>query len=869
MIRIESVHLENFLSHEKTDVVFKGHTAVIVGPNGAGKSSVLDGILFGLYRETGRNANQDEIIKKGRRFAKVVLRLTDGIRTFEIVRSIGQGASITDLFRVDNVTKARSAKEVSNQVVNLLGLDKDTLTLTLFVVQGNVEDVLEQLDDVFRKVVQVEKLEKLRSSDGPIKEVMDEVKEKLTRIETDLKLIKEFEEDVKKLEMTITEKASLRASLTDTLTKLRDKLTQLEQSLLALEAKREAYIKLNQRRKDLEREIQDLQKFLDVNKRKLTEIPDIRQIDEEIERLDRKIQNKLKFNELLKERERASKLVESLRRELEVALSDLKRKRSLEDSYNNYLKAKTEMSKLEQSYQDYVKLKAQLESKRRDLEEQKKLVEGLTRPNVKDIESELERTKKLRLERQEKIGSLKRGLEDLNDRIRKVSEAQGTCPLCGSPLTEIHKQKLLQELNEQLESVRNALVSMESELKEIERRIRELESAKEVAQAQLHKFLLEVNRLNRLQQEVTSLKGRLEGLEAQAKRYEELKTLLEKLEPSYREYLALSKVDENTIKAKEERLVQEEKRLNELNASIQALSDVSDFDEKDGMRKLEELKSLKAKAVELLELRERVRQKEEELRRKTDELAQVETKLKDLMYDENEYLKVKKELELTRDEVARLEGTLRALEDELSRLETEKRIKTERLNELRRSVNEYDRLAKAYEKLRRLRDVLSENRLQAFLFVSAKEFLERVLNEIANTFDLKYTTLEIAQEVSDSRSKSRKAKLVVYGYTSSGEKIPTSLMSGGERVAVALALRMAFARLLSSNVGFVVLDEPTVFLDEYRKRELLEVIRKATNLVPQIILVTHDSELKDVGDQVISVTNEKGTSSVKVENLDQ
>jgi len=163
-----------------------------------------------------------------------------------------------------------------------------------------------------------------------------------------------------------------------------------------LEAKREAYIKLNQKRKDLEREIQDLQKFLEVNERKLTEIPDIRQIDEEIEHLDRKIQNKLKFNELLKERERASNLVESLRRELEAALSDLERKRSLEDSYNNYLKAKTETSKLEQSYQDYVKLKAQLESKRRDLEEQKKLVEGLSRPNVKDIESELERTKKLR-----------------------------------------------------------------------------------------------------------------------------------------------------------------------------------------------------------------------------------------------------------------------------------------------------------------------------------------------------------------------------------------------------------------------------------------------------------------------------------------
>ncbi|MCG2888335.1 MAG: AAA family ATPase, partial [Sulfolobales archaeon] len=57
-MRIESVHLENFLSHEDTKVVFKGHTTVIVGPNGAGKSSVLDGILFGLYRETGRNANQ-------------------------------------------------------------------------------------------------------------------------------------------------------------------------------------------------------------------------------------------------------------------------------------------------------------------------------------------------------------------------------------------------------------------------------------------------------------------------------------------------------------------------------------------------------------------------------------------------------------------------------------------------------------------------------------------------------------------------------------------------------------------------------------------------------------------------------------------
>ena len=72
-------------------------------------------------------------------------------------------------------------------------------------------------------------------------------------------------------------------------------------------------------------------------------------------------------------------------------------------------------------------------------------------------------------------------------------------------------------------------------------------------------------------------------------------------------------------------------------------------------------------------------------------------------------------------------------------------------------------------------------------------------------------------------------------------------LSGGEKVAVALALRFAMAYVMGGyKLDFVIMDEPTVHLDQERKASLVEIVSslgRENSPLKQIIVVTHDSEI--------------------------
>ena len=59
---IESLELTNFLSHEKTNIVFENGINIITGKNGAGKTSILDGIKFALFAESRNSEKNNELI---------------------------------------------------------------------------------------------------------------------------------------------------------------------------------------------------------------------------------------------------------------------------------------------------------------------------------------------------------------------------------------------------------------------------------------------------------------------------------------------------------------------------------------------------------------------------------------------------------------------------------------------------------------------------------------------------------------------------------------------------------------------------------------------------------------------------------------
>ena len=84
---------------------------------------------------------------------------------------------------------------------------------------------------------------------------------------------------------------------------------------------------------------------------------------------------------------------------------------------------------------------------------------------------------------------------------------------------------------------------------------------------------------------------------------------------------------------------------------------------------------------------------------------------------------------------------------------------------------------------------------------------------------------------------------------SKNEKFELESLSGGEKVSVALALRLGMASLLgASNLNLMILDEPTTHLDAERKKSLVGVLSQLSDISNsetkmQFLIITHDAEI--------------------------
>ncbi|HUT82174.1 MAG TPA: SMC family ATPase [Candidatus Bathyarchaeia archaeon] len=88
-----------------------------------------------------------------------------------------------------------------------------------------------------------------------------------------------------------------------------------------------------------------------------------------------------------------------------------------------------------------------------------------------------------------------------------------------------------------------------------------------------------------------------------------------------------------------------------------------------------------------------------------------------------------------------------------------------------------------------------------------------------------------------------------------------SVLSGGETIIIALALRLAFAKEFST-LDSLILDEPTIFLDERRRGELVTVLER-NRLVRQMFVVTHDPDFERISDKTYFITKIAGETEVK------
>ncbi|MDD5148250.1 MAG: SMC family ATPase [Candidatus ainarchaeum sp.] len=82
------------------------------------------------------------------------------------------------------------------------------------------------------------------------------------------------------------------------------------------------------------------------------------------------------------------------------------------------------------------------------------------------------------------------------------------------------------------------------------------------------------------------------------------------------------------------------------------------------------------------------------------------------------------------------------------------------------------------------------------------------------------------------------------------------ILSGGERSAAALCIRIAFSLVLAQNLSWLILDEPTHNLDRQSVSVLSKIMREQLpELVEQIFIITHDREMEKAASGSIYVLN--------------
>ena len=95
-----------------------------------------------------------------------------------------------------------------------------------------------------------------------------------------------------------------------------------------------------------------------------------------------------------------------------------------------------------------------------------------------------------------------------------------------------------------------------------------------------------------------------------------------------------------------------------------------------------------------------------------------------------------------------------------------------------------------------------------------------------------------------------------------GEWTPAEALSGGERTSLALAFRLALAQVVRSmgslHLDTILLDEPTDGFSPEQVIRMGELLDELT--LPQVILVSHESQLAAIADRVVRVQKVDGRS---------
>lgn len=191
-MRIKSLKLSNFGQHKNLEIdgLDKKSIIGILGQNGSGKSTVINAIKYAFTGELPDT--NTSCIRSGAKSLKVELEFEKNNKLGKIIRSVTHtGASTRELTWEGQVYK--KSTEVEAQINEILGIDKQVLSNTIFISQGEFSDILSNTKtkriDLFSKLLNLNFLNKtvtfIEGEQKTLKESIKDISNLKSKFETD------------------------------------------------------------------------------------------------------------------------------------------------------------------------------------------------------------------------------------------------------------------------------------------------------------------------------------------------------------------------------------------------------------------------------------------------------------------------------------------------------------------------------------------------------------------------------------------------------------------------------------------------------------------------------------------------------------
>ncbi len=834
---LSSLKLFNWRSHEKSVIDFSRGCNLIVGIMGAGKTSVVDAVCFALFGQfpalNSRKLKLEEVVRRGEKEASVELNFVAEGNNYSVFREIGRVAKAT--LRCNGNVIEMQPERVTEHVERILKIDYDLFSRAVYSEQNRIDYFLtlnkgerkKQIDELLG----LDKFEIVRSNAVSLQ---NKFKSRVLEFKATLQFADKsrLESEAKEVEESLQRTLKLLESLSAEEVEVLSQFSDAEAKISVLEESERNFSQLNLQIQSKGAVLSHLAREFEGLKTKISD-SEVMEDEGVIEKAVFELEAKKKlFKQVEQDFSNWNLIFQRLSSEKQAIMFELD---ALKAFSTNSLAA--ENAKILSLSNSAVELKRELSSLNSEVSKKTSLHLFVLQA-IADLEKkELDRQANLREVEAiqgsilqysgvvEKLAAvfeekslLQASIAELELGLRHLHESSLKCIVCDADLDSVRKGALLQEKLFLLEKKKvdyEALLKAELGLKlradekfALEKRLGVLtgivaESFSEKLVQQRDKgagIAAELNALSRLVGEKS------ESLQSIENRLVEAKELAAKISAFERLDVRLKNVELGLEKH---------------------------FASKPFVPSPEDISHCDATLDKFLLLREAA-SKKKGVEKLTGEVNHLKGLIKSLNFDpinlSNEKSR-RNSIEIKKAELNLRKSQL--LKESASTTEALHRLKL-KLDGIAEKEVELGNLEKIVSELSVFQNSVSEVQLslRSELIRAVNEAMSSIFPRIYPYSDFSGVQLNFEED---------------YGLElkSAGQWVRAECCSGGERSAASLALRIAFSMVLTPNLSWLILDEPTHNLDEETVKLFSNAMESLESILSQVVIITHDEVLRE------------------------